>query len=366
MKFRDNVLEVRKDMGTSGTLTFNVDYSDPITQIDLMFEAVNGATYNKASPIELCVSKIELVDGSDVLYSLPGEVGYATYCHLNNGLPKQHRSENANDTPYVVIPIRFGRYLYDKVYAFNPNAFRNPQIKVTFDEATVNAAGATGYVSDSFNISIVVRLMQDAEAPRAMLMTKEIETFTSLASGDHVVEMPTDYPYRAIIARVYDASTDMRSNITNYKLSCDGGKFIPIDYHSRYAESVFFGNFKPLECPSVLMGSNGVASQHWVGMANKGAANAVAQGYIVGATTYGSGRVIFYVTTHAGVASNNIGITTLVQGLALHNTLIIPMGLLDVPEDWFNAPEYRNIRLYLTQSNAGADCNICVQQVRPY
>lgn len=366
MRFRDNILEVRKDMGTSATLAFNLDYADPITQIDLLFEAVNGATYNKASPPERCISKIEVVDGSDVLYSLPGDVALGAYAHFNNGFPKMHRSENANDTPYQVIPIRFGRYLYDEDYAFYPRAFRNPQLKVTFNEATVNAAGNTGYVSDSFNLSITTRLMEDAAAPRYMLMHKEIETFTSLASGDHVVEMPTDYPYRALIVRAYEASVDCRSSLTGYKLNCDGGKFVPIDMHSRYVEGIMFDNFKPLMTGAVIMASNGVASQHWVGYANKGAGNAVAQGYIFGASTWGSGRVSSYLTTHAGVASNNVGVSILVNGLAVHNCMIIPMGRLDVPQEWFQAQGYGNVKLYLTQGNEGAEVNVCLQQVRPY
>jgi hypothetical protein len=366
MRFRDNVLEVRKDMGTSGTLTFNLDYADPISQIDLLFEATNGATYNKASPLETCVSKIEVVDGSDVLYSLPGDVAFGTYCHLANRLPKMHRTENASDTPYVVIPIMFGRYLYDQVYAFNPVAHRNPQLKVTFNEATVNAAGNTGFVSDSWNLSIVTRLMEDAAAPRAFLMQKEIETFTSLASGDHVVEMPTDYPYRALIVRAYEANIDCRSSLTGYKLSCDGGKFIPIDYHSRYLEGIMFTHFKQLEVGSVIMASNASNSQHWVGYSYKGAGNAVAQGYIFGASTWGSGRVSSYLTQHDGTAANNVGVTILVNGLAFQNCMIIPFGRLDYPEEWFVAPGYGNVKLYLTQGNAGAEVNVCLQQARLY
>lgn len=366
MRFRDDILEVRKDMGTSGTLTFNLDYADPITQLDLLFEAVNGATYNKASPLERCISRIEVVDGSDVLYSLPGDVAFGAYCHLANRIPKMHRSENANDTPYVVIPLLFGRYVYDTMFALNPNAFRNPQLKVTFNEATVNAAGATGFVSDSWNISVTTRLMEDVEAPRGFMMLKEIENFTSLASGDHVVEMPTDYPYRALIVRAYEASVDCRSTLTGYKLSCDGGKFVPIDMHSRYVEGLMFENFKMLTVGSVIMASDGQNSQHWVGYSYKGAGNAVAQGYIFGASTWGSGRVSCYLTTHAGVASNNVGVTILVDGLAFQNCMIIPFGRLDFPEEWFTAQEYGNVKLYLTQGNAGADVNVCTQQARLY
>lgn len=366
MRFRDDILEVRKDMGTSGTLTFNLDYSDPITEIELLFEATNGATYNKASPIETCISKIEVVDGSDVLYSLPGDVAFGSYCHLANKVPKVHRTENASDTPYVVIPLLFGRYVYDTVYAFNPLVFRNPQLKVTFNEATVNAAGNTGFVSDSFNISITVRLMEDVEAPRGFLLTKELETFTSLASGDHVVEMPTDHTYRALIVRAYEANVDCRSTLTNYKLNCDGGRYVPIDMHSRYVEGLMFNNFEMLNIGSVIMASNATNSQHWVGYAYKGAGNPVAQGYIFGASTWGSGRVSAYLTTHDGTASNNVGVTILVNGLAFQNCMVIPFGRLNEPGEWFAAPSHNNIRLYLTQANAGAEVNVCLQQARMY
>jgi hypothetical protein len=46
MRFRDYLQESRDDMGTSGTKIYNLDYTDPITQLDLYFEATNGASGN--------------------------------------------------------------------------------------------------------------------------------------------------------------------------------------------------------------------------------------------------------------------------------------------------------------------------------
>ena len=52
MRIRDYVQEKQYDMGVSGTVTFNLDYTDPISHIDLMFEATNGASGNKNNPIK--------------------------------------------------------------------------------------------------------------------------------------------------------------------------------------------------------------------------------------------------------------------------------------------------------------------------
>jgi hypothetical protein len=55
-----------------------------------------------------------------------------------------------------------------------------------------------------------------------------------------------------------------------------------------------------------------------------------------------------------------------VWGWAPHNTLFVPFGRLHVPGEYFNAPQYGSVKLYLTQGDADAEVNVCVQQVRSY
>lgn len=366
MRIRDHLLENRDDMGTAGTLTYNLDFTDPITEIDLLFEATNGATNNLDAPLERCISKIEVVDGGEVLWDLPGDVALAVFSHLNNGIPHCYRDAAPNGTPYQSIPIRFGRELYDQVFGFNPNAHKNPQLKITFDEATVRAAGATGFVSDSWNLSIMVKLMEDAPSPSGFLSCRDIYQFTSVGSGDERIELPTDRYIRMLIMRAYEAGVDFRSSITGYKLSADGGKFVPFDLYTRNLVDKFAETFEPITVPLYGQFDSAEYEETWVGLDLTGHIHATAEGYIISASTYWPGRVRAYPFTDAGVASDDVLGFCAVEGWCMHNTLLYPFGRLNEPEDWLDARAYRQLDLFATQGNAGAEVNVGLQQVYPY
>jgi len=366
MRIRDDVLTSGEDMGTSGTVTLNLDYTDVISQLVLDFTATNGATHNKDNPIERNITKIELVSGSDVLWSLPGDVAYALYAQLNGAQNNEYYTSTPNSVQRAVLCVRFGRFLYDPVYAFNPNAFRNPQLKITFDEATVRAAGATGFVSDSFAVTIVASLMEDTEAPRGYLTAKDIYDFTSLASGDVQIDMPTDHPYRMLMVRVYESGTFYASNVSRFKLSCDGAKFIAFDLPTAYFRDMMFARFPPVSRYAYAVTDDGEWHQTWMGFYLRDAVRGHNAATIVTASSQTSARVQYNTRSHAGAVINGQTVHYQSTGWMPHNTLMYPFGRLNEPLEWFNAPQYNSVKLYLTQGDAGAEVNVCVQQVRMY
>ena len=366
MRTRDHLLESGYDMGTAGTLTFNLDFSDPITTIELMFAATNGATYNKNNPLERNISKIEIVDGGQVLWDLPGDVALATACHLKGSVPSRYYTEIGSDSPYQKIPIVFGRYLYDTLFGFNPNAHKNPQLKVTFDEATVRAAGATGFVSDSLTLSILVRLMEDTSPPQGFLSCRDVYQYTSLASGDTRIEMPTDRLLRMLIVRCYEAGIDLRSGITNYKLSADGSKFVPFDLSSAVMVDVMSDVFPQITVNSLLYVADTVAAQTWVGIDDLGQLTCRNPLYYASADTFWPGQVTPYIHLHDGTAKTDGNVFAHVNGWCMHNTLLHPFGNLDDISQWFDVRPYRQLDLFLTNGNAGAEVNVGVQQLYTY
>ena len=366
MRVRDDCLEHQKDMGTSGTKTFDLDYSDVITGIDLDFGGTNGATSNKNAPLERLISKIEIVDGGESLWNLPGDVAYALFAQQHGAPGDDYYTECPTDTPYVSIPVRFGRYLYDPDFGFVPRNFKNPQLKITFDEATVQAAGATGYVSDSIHLSIIVRLMEEAAAPGSYLMAKDVEDYTSLASGDHTSDMPTDYPWRLLMVRAYEAGTDLRGSISNYKLNCDRGKYIPFDLSSGNLVSRMAEMFPMTMRSGYIRGDDGDTVETWMGIDVAQAIHARTATRFVVAGAFWPGRFTYHAYNEDGTAQNDVDAHWIVHGYCPHNTLIVPFGRLDVPGEWFNAPAHNSVVLYQTQADADAEVNVCVQQARSY
>jgi len=366
MKVRDDVLEHQDDLGTSGTKIYNLDYADLISGIDLDFGATNGAASNKNSPIERCVSKIEIVDGGVVLWDLPGDVAYALYSQEHGAPADDYYTECPSDTPYVSIPIRFGRELYDPQLSFNPRSFKNPQLKITFNEAAVNTAGATGFVSDSIHLSIIARLMEDAPAPEGFLSCRDVKEFTSLASGDDITEMPTDYPWRLLIVRAYEAGTDLRGTWSNLKLSCDGGKFVPFDMSSGNVVSRMAEIFPMTSRGNYCRADDGDTIQTWMGVDLAQMIHARTASRVAVAGAFWPGQTTVHTYDLDGTAQNDVDVHLNVNGYAPHNTVLVPFGRINVLEEYFNAPQYGTVKLYLTQGDADAEVNIAVQQLRRY
>lgn len=363
---RDYIQENRLDMGTSGTITLNLDYADPITAISLLFEATNGSDSNKSNPLEINISKIEIVDGGQVLWDAPGVVALSIWSQLNGGLAHCYRSGAVSDSVWGTIDLLFGRYLYDKMFAFNPVAHRNPQLRITFDEATTRAAGTTGYVSDSFNVSVLVKLMEGAQSPVGFLSLREVESFTSLASGEHRTELPTDKRIRFLATRIYESATHLSNHVTAYRLSADGGKHIPFDLLYRNMRDKCAEYFKPILVPGYTKCDVAEWHESWVGDGFVAFVRAHDSGNIATATSHSGGRIRLDQYTHAGAAVNGGAVHYGVTGFPLHNTFIYPFGLLDDPADWLDTSGYKKLDYILTQGNAGATIQSCIQQLFPY
>lgn len=363
---RDYIQENRDNMGTAGTLTYDLDYADPITELSLLFEATNGGTHNKSNPIEINISKIEIVDGGEVLWDAPGVIAYGVQSQLNGQLAHCYRSGAVSDSVWGTIPINFGRYLYDKAFAFNPVAHKNPQLKITFDEATTRAAGALGYLSDSWNLSILVKLMEDGDAPLGFLAMREVEAYTSLVSGDRPTHMPTDRPIRFIATRMYETSVHMSNHITRYKLSIDGGKHVPFDLLYRNMRDKTSNYFKPILVPGYTAMDAGEWHESWCGDGFVAFVRSHDSTHIATAISHSGGRIRLDLYTHDGIAVNGAAMHYGVTGYPLHNTFIYPFGRLNDPGDWLNPSTFKKLDYILTQGNEAAAISVNVQQLHAY
>jgi hypothetical protein len=366
MRVRDYLQENQADMGTSGTKTYPLDYSDPISEINLLFEATNGATSNKNNPIVMNIEKIEIVDGGEVLWDLPGEIAFAYAAHIQNYMPHRWGSGAPSGSPWVNVPVRFGRYTLDPVFAFNPNAHKNPQLRVTFDEASINTAGATGFVSDSFNISITVRLMEDVPSPAAFLSARTVEQYTSVASGDQKTDMPTDRVMRSIFVRPWETAVHPSSTVSRYKLSADGGKFVPFDLYYRNLRDRMASYFRPLRMAQYTIADDSEYHQSWIGDCYHYTLRSANEGVIAASPGHSGGRVLLYLTSHAGAAQTNQTPFFAVEGLPVFQTYIYPFGRLNDPDSWYDARQNNKLDLYLTNANAGGEISVCCEQVYSY
>ena len=213
-----------KDLGASGTEVIDVNLKDIISTFDFIWKTTNVTVSVMLAPHMRCISKVELVDGSDVLHSLSGEEMQALNYYDTKRTPQDELSLTVGGIFTSKFSINFGRYLYDTMLALDPNKFRNLQLKVTWDEdaantsVVVNELTVTAHVFDEKKVS-----------PRGFLMAKEVFSYTPVASGFEYVDLPTDYPYRKLVLK--SDSTDLNPFVTidQFKISENNDKVIPVN-----------------------------------------------------------------------------------------------------------------------------------------
>jgi len=363
---RQSYLENRKVLADSGEIVTDINVRDPITALWVEIRASNGGTSNKNSPMVACIDAIEVIDGSDVLFSLDGYEVFALTAYALGHIPYSLICEYGNLTQNLNALIPFGRFIGDTMYALDPTRFANLQVRVKWNLANVNTVGLTGYTTGTATLTVVADIMEGAPAPIGCLMTKEHYTFTTAASGVEYVDLPTDFNHRALLIRCHEAGSGQMSGISNVKVSCDQGKFIPFDMRKNDLHRLMTLRYPPFHYKHTFY----VTTSGTIYPLLKFDEQVCLTGYdadiFASYLNDGIGEGAVYIYGNGGVTSGNKQLMADVQGFCPVGTIWYPWGLLAEPSSWLGATQFRSLRLELTQDNAGASCFVVVQQDRPY
>jgi len=369
VKYREVYIENERVLADSGTVTIDINITDPISELLVMLKARNDTTAgqeNKNSPPSRCLSRVEPVDGSDVLFGLTGPEAFALAYYDRGKFPYADLTTIEGEYQEQTFPIYFGRYRWDKQLAFDPNRFRNPQLKVTWNLAAVNAVGANGYVSGSGRLTVIARVMEGAPSPTGFLMNKEHYSWTTASSGDETIDLPVDHPYRKLLMRAYLIGYLPGQLISDVKLSVDQDKYIPFDmdtYEWRHLIEVEYGLAQLNQRVSFDYGD---FVETYLG----GYAYVDAQPFHVDrviSTEVGfGGRCQLRARDLTGTDQDDVHAYLKVKGSEPEHMLCYNFGVQDLPEDWFPAPSYRSIRFIATQATANAAGAVVLQQYRKY
>ena len=369
MKTRDAVLDYQKTIKDTETYQKDLDLVEPISAIELEVQCTNGATSNLNNFLSDIVTKIEVVDGSEVLYSLNMSQLEALQFYKTGKMPTIFPSEWAGGQQRHNALLMFGRHLWDRDYAFNSKNFKNPQLKVTMNKAAIRAASATGFATgDNILLTTVAKVFEDVPAPGAFLMAKQIENFTSAASGEKRIELPTDYIYRMLLTRFWIQLSDINEIITDLKLTCDTDKFIPINRKVQQLDAAAFAMFGAGRVKHDIRANDNTQTRLIFNKEPDCRLFQTTQNLfdIIGIAYQWSSEIKIWLGTHAGVADTTVRELTMVEeGHAPHATLPIPFGRVMNPEDWFDPTAYKKLELVLTQAVVSGVCEIAAEQVRP-
>lgn len=366
-KYRDVYLEQGKTLADSGSHTVDISPIDSISELLVNVWADNGATNNLGSPIPRIITKIEVVDGSDILFSMDGRLAHALYYYLRGVVPEISIAEAPNYGQSVNIPLCFGRWLWDPLFALDPSRFKNLQLKISWNLAAVNAVGATGFVTGSGRLSVIAKVIEGGEKPTHFLMHKDQYSWTTGASGDERIPLPTDYPYAMLMFRAYEAGVNMSNSYTNLKLNIDFDKIIPLDMEDGDIKNRIIDKYGMIKLPIIGRASDGDVREAWMADPYNVVFTPNSPSALAALQTLDAGRYTPYVRDYAGVAiAADIDLFVELLGSGIWNCHAIPFGILDDPTTYLMAQDHGDIKVIITQGNAGAEANIVLSQLRDY
>lgn len=229
MNYRLATIWPRKQYTADATEIIDVDIKDVISRIVVTAEPDNNPTGANANahPVR-CITKIELVDGSDVLFSLNGAEAQGVDFYDNGKVPPNIMHYLNGNYSEMIINMNLGRWLFDEEIALDPSRFSNLQLKVSID------IDGGGDEANDVYLTILAHIFDErVPKPLGFLTTKEQKQYTLANSTHEYTDLPTDYLYRQIFLRAQRYGYGPESQIDTVKISEDSDKRRPLD-HTMY------------------------------------------------------------------------------------------------------------------------------------
>lgn len=227
-----------KDIGESGTETISIKTKDVISRISLMWRVVNVTVSVMLDAVTKCLSKIELVDGSETIVSIEGAELQAINFYDTKVMPHHEISLTVGGMFELGLNIDFGRYLWDPLFAFDPKKFVNPQLKVTFNEDACNTSAVVnelGVYAHAFG--------DELSSVNGMLVNRQIKKSAMAASSHEYTSLPVDRPIRKIIVRGYSTDHSPIALFDTIKIGIDNDKHQPYYMKAAMLERMLAGMY---------------------------------------------------------------------------------------------------------------------------
>lgn len=358
MNYRQTQILAQKTMAASGTEVIDLDVQDPISAILFEYRNTRGGITD-IEHIAACLSKIELVDGADVLFSLSGKQMQALDYYDAFQAGYVFNTWGIGIQELVAFTYHFGRKLWDPRLALDTKRFRNPQLKITHNRALKDASSSAhelkilGYIFDEKQIT-----------PEGFLMSKEIKAYTSGAADSYeYTDLPLDHPLRKLLIYAYDDAYSPHQVAKEIRLSENNDRRIPIDeglstimkqvnsMYPRFQETLY----GPLTA---------VVSDHYV----TPSFDAVVTG--TPETTPA------YLAVESGALHSPIGlycnagltVRATVSGFNPHSVVPLDFGDQQDPADWYDVTKLGNLKARVKAGTAGTAGAVALfaQQFRRY
>jgi len=356
MHYRKATLLSRESAATAATKTIDLDLTDIISRIQIRFEGINNGHVQTDHPAK-CITKVEVVDGSDVLMSLSGQQIQALDFY-DTGKSRPYELDYRNDLPnQEVFNLNFGRKLYDAILALDPNKFKNPQLKISHNRALGGSAPDDAYLTvwaDIFD--------EKVPAPIGWLMAKEFYSYTPTANAYHETDLPDDHILRQMLVQAMVAGYSFTDLVDELRLDENNLKRIPIDLNmfiymcSVMKDYPFYEELISWWTPNVGTHNLYITPGEYTYLS----LNPVGAATPYMASEGCGGRTTVY-TASAQV------FRTISKGYMPHGCLPVAFGDQQDPADWYDITKVKDLNLRLHHpGTVSGTAKIILQQLRKY
>lgn len=376
MRLRKTYLVEDQSVTGTGTKTYDLDFTDPIRALVI---GIYGKKYDMSDTLNPDIlreiDKIEVVDGSDVLFSTTGTEAAAVQFYHTGVRPFMTLSNNSTSGRCVgQVKLLFGRSPSDNEFGLDCTKFTNPQLKITY--SFTEAAGS--WAANTQTLTVAAVIAEGAAKPRGFFMTKEIYTWTKATTGDVTIDMPRDLPYRFIVMQATDCLTPVYAEFSKTKISCNFDEFVPVNMTTEDLawENLGIYGLQYIQGETIGDGSDTAIKAYyplawnwgaWMNSWNSGQSAVLLRPYshysTVGRATTGASSGADLTMTF--LASSQRAIYT-GFGFEFEDTEVIRFGDINDSIDWFDPRPWKSVRLILTQAQTAVASAIVLQQVRPY
>jgi len=371
MKIRDVVLQNRiAQLVDARTWTFNIDLVDPVTEFKVDLRINNNAVGpNDLGCVPYVVREIAVIDGSEVIASLNGPEAFALSCFDYGFAPMHWHQEAGGMEQHWCMPIHFGRSLNDPEWIFDPTRFRNPQIRIDFDLGLNGGVGANAWATETTEITVWAKVMEQGASPRGYLMNKEVRSYVSTNGGEEITWLPTDFAHRKLMVRCYKRGGDMNAPAVRLKLSQDQDKWIPFDLYGNDFQYLMRDWFTEVDFHLKHCMDHNEHREHYQGSGGGGVAVAGENNMIISLFDWALNWFGATIIDNTAAELTNKQLWTYGKTRNPFDAYCYPFGDQDDPADWLDVSGMGNLRLILQQDplvGEGYDVEIVCQQAHPY
>lgn len=340
---------------TPATKTIDLNENAPLSKIVVRFKGLNSQDAPIAHPAKM-VQKIEVVDGSDVLYSMSGtECGAMNFLETHE-LPWYCCEYEDNIECCATYDLNFGRFPWDRDFALDLRVFKNPQLKITHN------LELGGSKPDTATLAVFGYTFDDPQpTPANFLMTKELYSYTLTGGANEYITCPRDYPYRILMPNSYE---------TVYAFNTQFGEF---EWYADNKRRVFVDSISGSEWAKLISHMDKV-EEDFAGV-NTGSLVSYYQASTYENYTNAAGRsavdATCYATQPAGPRVQVNGAAPIAfqcreSGYMAFGGTNLCMHELNDPKAWFNPLEYGDVEVRIKAGDdASGTINLSLQQSRP-